>query len=111
MAELLVGGQPVGHQPLQLAVGQRHRRIELHGGHRHLPCQLVVDAEDGAVDDRRVLVQHGLELGRCHLEPPDLDHLLHPVGEVHPTLGLEPPDVARAVPAVAERLRGLASGR
>ena len=37
-------------------------------------------------------------------KPVDLDHLLGAVGEVHPALGLEPADVAGAVPAVDEGL-------
>ena len=49
-------------------------------------------------------MEHGLHLGGGHLEALDLDHLLRAVGEVHPTLRLEPADVAGAVPAVDERL-------
>ena len=47
-------------------------------------------------------VQHRLHLRRRHLEAVDLHHLLRAVGEVDPAFGLEPADVAGAVPAVDE---------
>ena len=86
--------------------------IELDGGDRHLAGPLVGDAEHRAVEHRGVAVQHGLDLGRRHLEAVDLDHLLGPVGEVDPAVRLEPADVAGAVPAVDERVgRRPPSGR
>ena len=56
--------------------------------------------------DGGVAVEHGLDLGRRHLEPVDLDHLLRAIGEVDPALGLQPADVAGAVPAVGECVGG-----
>ena len=47
-------------------------------------------------------VQHGLDLGGRHLETADLDHLLGPVGDVHPAVGVDVADVAGAIPAVQE---------
>ena len=68
--------------------------------------------EHRAVADARVAVQHRLDLGRRDLEAAHLHHLLQPVGDVQPPLGLEPADVAGAVPAVAERApRSPMSGR
>ena len=90
----------------ELAVGHRLVRVELHGGHRHLAGPLVGHAEHGAVEHRRMSEQHGLELGRRHLEAVDLDHLLRPVGQMDPALRLEPSDVAGPVPAVGEGLGG-----
>ena len=104
VAQVLVGRERVGDELLELAVGDRPVGVELHGGHRHLAGPLVGEAEHRAVEHRGVAVQHRLDLGRRHLEAVDLDHLLGAVGEVHPALGLEPADVAGAVPAVGERL-------
>ena len=69
------------------------------------PARSSGEAEHRAVEHRRVAVQHGLDLGRRHLEAVDLDHLLRAVGEVDPALRLEPADVAGAVPAVGEGRR------
>ena len=92
---------------LQLALLDRRLRIELHRGDGNLAGPLVGYAEHGAVEHRRMAVQHGFDLGRCHLEAVDLDHLLAPVGEVDPALGFQPTDVAGAVPAaVDDRLGG-----
>ena len=104
VAHLLVGGERVGHELLELGGVDGLVRVELHGGHRHLAGLLVGDPEHRAVDDGGVAVEHRLDLGGGHLEALHLDHLLGAVGEVHPALRLEPADVAGAVPAVDEGL-------
>ena len=107
-AQVLVGGERVRHQRLQVFRADAAARLELDGGDRYLARPLVGDAEDGAVEHRRVAVQHGLDLGRRHLESAHLDHLLAAVGEMDPALGLEPTHVAGAVPPFVEgRRRGL----
>ena len=91
---------------LELAVGHRQVRVELHGRDRHLARPLVGHPEHRAVEHGRVAEQHRLDLGRRHLEPVHLDHLLRAVGQVDPALRLEPADVAGAVPAVGEGVGG-----
>ena len=74
-------------------------------GHDRLAVARVGHAEHRAVDHGRVTVQHGLHLGGRDLEPAHLDHLLGPVGDVHPAVGVEPADVPGPVPAVDEGTR------
>ena len=71
--------------------GLSYQRAEFVGVHRTVrrdrsndgfTVGCIVDAEDRAVVDGRMSVQHGLDLGGRHLESPDLDHFLGPVGDV-----------------------------
>ena len=112
VAEVLVGGERVGDELLRA----RRRRPGASGSSCTAatgtsPARSSGNAEHRAVEHRGVAVQHRLDLGRRHLEAVDLDHLLRAVGEVDPALGLEPADVAGAVPAVGEGLGVASSGR
>ena len=59
----------------------------LHGGHDRFAGIRVGHPEDRAVGHCGVAQQHGLDLGRGHLESLELDHLLDPVGDVQPAGG------------------------
>ena len=90
-----------------------HRRagLELHCRHRHLPGARVGQSEHRAVDNRGVTVQYRLDLCGGDLEPAHLDHLLAAVGQMDPTFGFEPADVARPVPAVGKGPRSRVIGQ
>ena len=80
-------------------------------GDDRLPVGRVGDPEHRAVFDGRMTVQHGLDLGGRDLKAAHLDHLLGPVGDPQPAVGVEVADVAGPVPAVAEGLRRRLAGR
>ena len=67
---------------------------------------LVGHADDRGVGDRRVLVQHGLDLGRVDVLAAGDDQLLQPAADPVVALVVALGDVAGQQPAVAERGRG-----
>ena len=73
-----------GFAPLRVGHAE-HRRLE-HGG---------------------MAVQHVLDLGAVHVLAAAHDHVLRPVDEVDVALVVQVAEVARVVPAVDERGRGL----
>ena len=102
VSKMLVRRQRTGDELPKLIFPDRLAGIELHDGNRHFPGSLVDQSEHGTVQNRRVSVQDSLDLRRSDLEAVDLHHLLRAIGEVDPPLGLEPSDIARAIPAVGE---------
>ena len=86
------------HAELREQAEKRRRRAKVREARRgKILCRdgVTALALDRPVDDVT------LDLGRGDLEAVDLDHLLGPVGEVDPALGLHPADVAGPVPALA----------
>jgi hypothetical protein len=99
-AQLLVGRHPRRDELAQLldvelrVVGRGDERL------RHLAGLLVRAGDDRRVRHRRVLEDHGLELGGGDLEALVLDELLEAVDEVEPRVLVGVADVAGAQPPV-----------
>ena len=65
----------------------------------------VGDADDRALRDRRVGVEHPLDLGRVDVEAADQDQVAAPVDQVQVAVGVPVGEVAGAEPAVGVRAR------
>ena len=72
---------------------------------------LVGHGHDRDVAHRRVGVQELLDLGHRHLLAAAVDHVLDPAGDPHVAVGVDPGQIAGAVPAVGgDRLGGQRRG-
>ena len=76
-----------------------------------LTCVQIGRCRTPHVEDGSMAKQNLFELCWSDLEGIDLDHFLNPVDKMHPTIGLDPPDVAGAQPSVSKALVSALAGR
>src|SRR5262249_35931090 len=81
------------------------RRLDDDRGGHFLAPRLVRHAEADGLGDRRVRQQHFVDLARRNLFAAPIDQLLDARDERQVALRVEEPLIARAEPAVGERLR------
>src|SRR3546814_14542951 len=67
----------------------------------------VLDAEHGAIGDRRMAAQRVLDIDGIDIEPAGYDHVLQPVLDEEETALVEVADVAGMQQAIDDRLGGL----
>ena len=91
----------------QLLGGEGGAFLQHDVGLHALAGALVGQAHHRALRDRRMVVEHVLDLVRVHVEPRDQDHVLEPVHDREVAVGVGHRDVAGVEPAVADRERGL----
>ena len=84
----------------QLVLGRRRSGREDDEREADLAPALVRHADDGRVGDRRMLVQHGLDLGRVDVLAAGDEHVLEPAADPVEALVVALGDVAGAQPAV-----------
>ena len=76
--------------------------VRLDDGAGHLPEVVIGYADDEAVQRRRMLGQHHLDLAGVDLASADVEHVDAPVAQVEEAIVAEPADVADGVPPVAD---------
>ena len=98
LARALVAADALVDERAQLVEVDGLARLRLHDRVHALAPFVVGDAEHRDVEDRGVLVDHRLDLGRVDVDPAGDDHVLLAVADVEVALVVEVRDVADRLP-------------
>src|ERR1700728_104155 len=106
LANVLVPGQSIGHIRDDVLFTEGGTSHDYHGRLGHLATAAIGHSEYGTVTDRGMGKENLFNFGRRNLEPTYLYHLFGSIGEMNPSLWLDPANITGAhPPARQERLR------
>ena len=108
---VLVGGHPLLAVGDQLGAVSEAPGPQRDDGHDLLAEPLVGNADDGGLGDRRVGVQHVLDLARVHVVPAADDELLLAADDEQEPVLVEIAEVTGVEPAAGEGARRWPAGR